>query len=288
MRCSMKIQYKKEAFIKELPSGFINPAASEKFLKSSFSGSKNTLIRKVACLGMRCDFGFMTGEYFTGQKEPTKSDVSGFGFQIWQQLEYSNQASGWIRLPQFFRRSTTAFIDMEEQGEEYWLHWSQHARRYRKKWLSQKALVVEVVTKEEFEEAYEKSTLKLSLRELFRKSIHRHGDVYGSDVSFFVVKEKVNQEILAGLMAVDDFDANRTFHPVAFIVPAAKKTEASLGLMNYWIQETRKKGIRFLDLGIVWMPGDPPSWKGYSQFKMHFHPKLICYPAPRIRFFWNH
>ena len=283
----MKIYYKKEAFIKKLPLGFINPASSEKFLKSSFSGGQNTLIRDNQALGVRCDFGFMIGEYFTGESEPAKSDKLGVGIQVWQRLEHTDQSSGWFCLPKFFRRSTTAFIDLEEQGDEYWLHWSQHARRYRKKWLSQKELVIEVVTKEEFLEAYQKSTLKATLRGLFSKSIHRYSEVYGTDVSFLVVKERESQKILAGLMAVDDLGTNRTFHPVAFIVPAAKKTEASLGLMDYWIQETRKKGIRFLDLGIVWMPGDPPSWKGYSQFKMHFHPKLIQYPAPLIRFFWN-
>ena len=284
----MKIRYRKEAFIDELPSGFINPASSEKFLRSSFSGDNNTLIEEAGCLGMRSDFGFMKGEYFTGQQEPRKSHEPGVGMQIWQQLEYSEQATGWIRLPQFFRRSTTAFIDMEKQGAEYWLSWSQHARRYRKKWLAQKTLVIEVITKEDFVEAYNKSTLKVSLRELFSKSIHRHSAVYGTDVSFLVVKERATREILAGLMAVDDCSTNRTFHPVAFIVETAKKTEASLGLMDYWIKETHKKKIRFLDLGIVWMPGDPSSWKGYSQFKMHFHPRLIRYPAPLIRFFWNH
>jgi hypothetical protein len=283
----MKIRYKKEVFIENLPSGFINPASSERFLQSCFGGEKNTIIGVAPRLGVRCDFGFMQGEYFTSDEEPARSSEQGFGFQMWQRIQSKQRGTGWIQLPQFFCKSTTALVDLEAYQEEYWRDWSQHARRYRKKWLSQKELVVSKVAKEMFLDAYKKSTLKASLRELFTKSIHRHSAIYGTDVSFLVVENRVTGEVLAGTMIVDDLVANRTFHPVAFIVPAAKKTQASLGLIEYWMQETKKKGIRFLDLGIVWMPGDPPSWKGYSQFKMHFHPRLIRYQAPLIRFFWH-
>jgi hypothetical protein len=283
----MKIQYKKEDFIQQLPIGFINPASSERFLRSSFGGEQNVIISGENYLGVRCDFGFMKGEYFTGDQEPGKSRERGWGIQIWQCIDPVDCRSGWIRLPQFVRKSTTALIDLEAQGEDYWSNWSQHARRYRKQWLAQGESVIEVVSKEQFIDAYSQSTLKPSLRAFFTKSIHRYSNVYGTDVSFLVVKERSADEIIAGLMAVYDFDANRTFHPVAFITLAAKKTTASLGLIDYWVRETKQKGIRFLDLGIVWMPGDPPSWKGYSQFKMHFHPRLIRYPAPFLRFFWN-
>ena len=283
----MEIRYQKTIFLEELPRGFINPASSEKFLKSSFSGLNNRIIGESPRLGVRCDLGFMWGEYFTCEEEPKKSSERGFGIQVWQRIHASKRGRGWIQLPRFFRKSTTALIDTATCREEYWQDWSQHARRYRKKWLSQKEFVIRKVNRETFIVAYQQSTLKARLKALFINSIHRYSDVYGEDVSFLVVQKKVTSEIVAGLMAVDDFETNRTFHPVAFIIPAAKKTQASLGLIEFWFQETLKKKIRFIDLGIVWMPGDPPSWKGYSQFKMHFHPRLINYQAPSVRFFWN-
>ncbi len=283
----MKIKYKKELFIESLPQGFINPSSSEKFLRSCFADQDSTLIGTPSCLGMLCRLGYIQGEYFTGEEEPAKSATRGFGFQIWQRLQSPVQKKGWIALPGFCRKSTTAFIDLEECPEEYWLDWSQHARRYRKKWHNQRDFIIGFTEKEMFIEAYRRSTLKPSLRALFIRSIHRHSTVYGVDAQFLVVKNKLTREIIAGLMVVDDIAANRTFHPVAFITQSAKNTQAALGLVDYWVQETKKKGIRFVDLGIVWMPGDPPSWKGYSQFKMHFHPKLIRYQVPLLRFFWN-
>jgi hypothetical protein len=285
----MQLKYKKKSFAKALPPGFIHPTQSEAYLRASFSNKDIVILNQKDSRGVLCDVGFFKVEYFTGDKEPEKSSSQGFGLQIWHRTVQEATTTWWMVLPRPLRRSSIAVIDLENQpSENYWEKWDQHGRRYRKRWLEQSEYCIESVTSSIFLEAYKECTLSISLREIFSASIERHERVYRGNAHFYVVKNTLTKEIIAGLLAVDDFETNQSFHPVAFIVPLAKQTQASLGLMDHWIQETKRKNIRFVNLGIVWMPLDPPSWKGYSQFKMHFHPKIILFQRPLFRFFWNH
>jgi hypothetical protein len=283
---AMHIHYKKENIFHKLPTDFIHPTQSEKFLQASFS-QDITLIRAKGTLGALCNFGFFSIEYFTGEQEPPKSTTNGLGVQIWHQVGRKETPKRWLGLADFLRRSTTALIDRKEQPKEYWRNWSEHARRQRRRWYDQNDFYISETVEEEFLQAFHKSTLTRSLQELFGRSVTRHILAYGEDVHFLVTQEKDTQKIIAGFMIVDDFVTNQSFYPVAFILPEAKKTPASLGLVEYWWHHCEKKDIRFMNLGIVWMPGDPGSWKGYSQFKSFLHPRILVFQKPFVRFFWN-
>ncbi|MCW1888478.1 MAG: hypothetical protein KIH67_002890 [Candidatus Moranbacteria bacterium] len=282
----MKIQYHPKSILKFLPDGFVHPTQSRKYLRASFTQSIK-LLGEVPYLGALCDYGWIQFEYFTTESEPAKSSEKGFGIQIWHQVGLKKTPPGWWPLFPFLRRSSIAFLDMKDGLDENWSQCSEHVRRQRKKWLAQEEYFIEEATKKEFLEAYQKSTLTQSLKKLFKKSLERHCRVYGEDVYFLVVREKKSDKILAGFMTVDDFVVSQSFYPVAFILPEAKKIAASVGIVDHWIAESRKKAIRYINLGIVWMPGDPPSWKGYSYFKALFHPNILLFQKPLIRFYWN-
>jgi hypothetical protein len=42
-------------------------------------------------------------------------------------------------------------------------------------------------------------------------------------------------------------------------------------------------GLRVLDFGVFWAPGDPKSWMGFSQFKAQFNIHFIRYPLALAR-----
>lgn len=282
-----KLEYPKKIFLTSLPEGFLNPTQSEKFLRSTFAENQIKILTDESGLGVACDFYFVTVEYFTGDGEPQKSKERGLGMQVWHRLKMKEQPRGWLSLPRFLRRSTVAVVDVRTLSQKYWNEWSVYGKRYRKKWYSQKDLIIREIEKESFVEAYAQSTLRESLKPLFRGSIDRYQKYYREDAHFYGAVERATGKVIAGLMIVDDFVTKQTIHPVAFILPEAKKTQAALALMDYWFRESIQKKMSFMNLGIVWMPGDPPSWKGYSRFKMHFNPQLLVFEKPLIRFFWN-
>ena len=282
----MRIQYKRDNLRRSLPEGFIHPTQSKQYLKAAFA-SKIAFLGKPPYLGALCDFGWIKFEYFTGEAEPQKSQQKGIGVQIWHQVKRDKAPKTWWPLITILRRSSIALIDLEGIGEEYWRDWSEHTRRQRKKWYAQKTHYINEATKEEFLEAYQHCTLKPSLKSLFSHSLRRHVESYQENVHFLVVREKSTQTIIAGFMTVDDFETSQSFYPVAFILPVAKNTAASVGLVEYWLHSCQKKGLRYINLGIVWMPGDPLSWKGYSQFKALFHPQILLFQKPLVRFYWN-
>jgi hypothetical protein len=283
----MKIQYHSDSLLRLVPKDFTHPTQSEKYLKASFA-KRIALLGTAPTLGALCDYSWIKLEYFTTENEPQKSLEKGFGIQIWHQVGIKKAPRGWWPLLALLRRSSLAFLDVQGVSDTYWLQWSEHARRQRKKWYAhQEQYGIDETSREEFLEAYEKSTLSQSLKELFKKSLERHCRAYKNDVHFLVVREKQSRKVLAGFMTVDDFTANQSFYPVAFILPEAKKIAASVGLVDYWISQCQKKSLGFINLGIVWMPGDPPSWKGYSLFKALFHPKILLFQRPFVRFYWN-
>lgn len=282
----MHIEYKSEDLRRILPKDFTHPTQSKKYLRAAFA-SAITFLDSAPRLGALCDFGWIRFEYFTGEVEPKKSQEKGFGVQIWHQVEKRQAPKSWWPLLSILRRSAVALLDLESIGEEYWRDWSEHTRRQRKKWYAQKKYYISEATQEAFVDAYQLCTLKPVLKNLFSHSLRRHVASYQNDVHFLVVRDKSTQEIIAGFMTVDDFETNQSFYPVAFILPVAKNTAASVGLVEYWLHSCQKKGIRYINLGIVWMPGDPPSWKGYSQFKALFHPQILLFQRPFVRFYWN-
>ncbi len=282
----MKIQYHPKSILRHLPKDFTHPTQSEKYLRASFT-QRIRILGKTPTLGALCDYSWIKLEYFTTEDEPQKSQEKGLGIQIWHQVGIKKTPQNWYPLFSLLRRSSIAFLDLRVDSGQPWQGWSEHARRQRKKWHAQGQCSIEEVSKEAFLEAYEKSTLSESLRELFKKSLERHCRAYKEDVHFLAVKEKESGRLYAGFMTVDDFSVNQSFYPVAFILPEAKKMAASVGLVDYWILRCQKKSIRYINLGIVWMPGDPPSWKGYSLFKALFHPKILLFQKPFVRFYWN-
>lgn len=268
------------------PQDFVFPTQSELFLKSTFPSSQTEYLLERENKGVAIGNRLCTLEYFTGEALPVKPLRKGLTIQIWHAFG-KQVVPGWFSLWRLLSRGAIALIDRDNLSREYWQTWSQYGKRYRKKWLAQNEYEIESVTEEVFRKSYQRSTLKRSLQVMFLRSMRHYVDAYGEEVHFLVAREVVTHKVIAGLMTVYDRQTSQTFHPVAFILPEAKKTYAQVGLMDYWFQEAAQKDVRFINLGVMWLPGNPPSWKGYTQFKTHFAPQVCIFAPPRIRFCWN-
>ena len=269
------------------PEGFVFLTQSERFLRSVFPSSKAKLLVQVGNRGVLVGGKFFHLEYFTGDQQPEVCRKKGVCLQIWSRLQ-AKRPKGWLALPDFLSRGAVGIVDLRQISIQYWETWSQYGRRYRRRWLQQDQYKIERVSREEFVKAYQKCTLKKSLVEMFSLSLKHYEDVYERDIYFWVAREERSSHIIAGLAVVYDQETKQTFHPAAFILPEAKKTYAQVGLMDHWFAESQKmSGIDFLNLGVMWRQVDPPSWKGYSEFKTHFSPGVFLFRAPLLRFFWN-
>ncbi len=255
------------------------------FLQSVFPSPKTEYLDEEGDKGVSLP-GFITMEYFTGDQEPAKRSQKGLRLQIWHRLR-AEQPKGWLSLGRFLSRGAVALVDLTDQGEWYWRYWSQYAKRYRKKWLGQNQYSITRVDLREFLQAYQESTLKKSLIIMFSRSLRHYSKVYQDNLELLVVKEIQTGKTIAGLAVVYDQATSQTFHPVAFILPEARKSYAQVGLMDYWFRQAIEKKYHFLNLGVMWLPWDPPSWKGYSEFKTHFSPEVCIFRPPLVRLLWN-
>jgi len=218
-------------------------------------------------------------EKYISDYEPKIKNFSHPRIIIWQPFSNKNQ-KGWRR---------NLLSPAEQKGiatlaPKYWQKWSAHAQRHRQKWLNDKNYEIIEAALNDFERAYHHSKmLNKNHRSRFMGELKGHLK-RRDEVHFFAVREKNNNEIIAGLAVVNYPDISQSIHMVSFINPEFKNTSAGVGLIDYWHQQALKNKIKFLNFGLVWKKGDPKGWKGYSKFKKQFNLYLIRYPRQFFKF----
>lgn len=80
-----------------------------------------------------------------------------------------------------------------------------------------------------------------------------------------IVLALINDTPLAGAVFLDE--APTSVYLVAFQDQAAKPHHLGLALIDWWFADSLKEGYQYLDFDHMWSPGDPESYKGYTQFK---------------------
>ena len=145
--------------------------------------------------------------------------------------------------------------------------WSGNARRL----VGKQRYEWRTVSLEEFSKAYHASGyLDLFLRYGFIKVIKDHLRVHPEDVSILFFWHQGT--LLGGTVFVDYPDVQQSHYLISFLTEEGKTAKAGYAYIYWWYQDMLKKGLQWADFGIVWAPGDPISWKGYSQFKKRFNP----------------
>jgi precorrin-6B methylase 2/GNAT superfamily N-acetyltransferase len=267
------------------PEGFVHPMQSPDYLLGGWEpGAANVeMLGAPGCLGMRWHFGPFWVESYTTDVQPVIDRSAPTRLVIWQPITKLGKPAGWHRSWVQMNPQQHGFADILGK-DEYWKDWTDHAQRHRKKWLKDDRFDIIEVPLDAFAAAYHKTgklpMIRRDFINLLGRRIRRHGD----RVHLFAARKADTGEIISGLGVVDVPDASFSMHLVAYIHPKFEGTSVGTGLIDHWYAHCRREGIRFPHFGLVWAPGDPGSWKGYSKFKRQFNLHLLRYPAPLIRF----
>jgi precorrin-6B methylase 2 len=268
-----------------LPEGYVHPTQSPLYLIGGWEPKAANMepVGQAGCLGMRWHYGPIWIESYTSDLPPEIDPGAPSRMVIWQPLTKTGRPAHWHRSWIQMNPQQHGFADIRGKLE-YWRDWTDHAQRHRKRWLKDDRFEIVEVTLPEFAAAYHRSGKLRTMRKDFIRLLERRLHWHGTAVHMFAARNILTQEIIAGLGVVDLPDVSHSMHLVAFIHPKFEKTSVGTGLIDHWFQHCQAAGIRFPHFGLVWTPGDPRGWKGYSKFKRQFNLHLLLYPRPLIRF----
>ncbi len=268
-----------------VPEGFVHQMQSPDYLLGGWpADAKNTeLVGKPGCWGMRWHYGPAWIEAYTSDVQPEIDASAHSRMVIWQPITKLGKPAGWHHSWIQMNSQLHGFADIAGKTE-HWKEWTDHARRQRKKWLKDDRYETADVSFADFAAAYNKTGKLPTMRKDFLKLLARRMDRHGQNVRLFASRDKVTKEIISGLAVCDLPDVSVSMHLIAFILPKFEKTGVGTGLIDHWYAHCRSAGIRFPHFGLLWAPGDPNSWKGYSKFKRQFNLHLLRYPMPLLKF----
>lgn len=272
-----------ESLEKTLPTSFIDMRQSETFLRGSFK--KGELLLQKGSIGMRNVFGYFAFEYYTGDNEPKLNSFKGFRLVIWDRVTSDYIPKGWRQMIPGFRLSTVVISDL--LSDEYWKSWSETARRYRNQWESQTEYEIGDLDLETFVSYYMKLGLPKETRGLSMDALARRIKLNKDSIRIISLTNKVDKKIVAGMVFIDDKNISQSYYLTAFMDKNTAPAQTGLWLINNWFINCKKNGIRFANFGPVWTPGQPKSWKGFTEFKSHFRPITLRYKRPLFRFTIN-
>lgn len=268
-----------------LPNGYVHYKQSPDYLLGGRPAKANiSLVGREGGWGLRWHFGPLWFEGYESDQEPEIQPHQSRRLIIWQPLSRLDKPKGWHRswLQMNFRQ--TGFSEIKNPAD-YWQEWNSHAKRHRQRWLSQNSYTISEAGLDEFIRAFQKTRgLPSFLRSFSIKMLQWRKNRHNSNLRLFAVRDNIKGEISAGLAVIDLPEIGCSNHLISFILPQAKASSAGVGLIDYWFRESISRFFRFLNFGTVWTPGDPRSWKGFSNFKKQFNLYLIHRPNPLIKF----
>lgn len=228
------------------------------------------LVGERGIRGARYRFGPLVLETYFCDQEPVLEPVRGLRFVLWHTFLEEKQGHGWRRMHLPSIGETSAFVFVDEQ---YLTRFSSSARRWVR-FHGKHHTLLQQVSFEEFARAYhEYSHLDALLRSGFLRVIKNHQLTHGEDVSLILARHPDTGALYGGAAFVDLPDISQSLYVVSFLTPEGRKPGAAYAYIDWWLKDLSQKGIAYADLGIVWSPGDPRSWKGYSEFKHRFYPE---------------
>ena len=256
----------------------------QKFSLKHFGKSKQ--LSKDNIWGQRFNWRLFYIDIYHSQSMPTIQKIKGLQIIIWHPISKTAKINGWHRNLFIKSGSQNGFVKLTPN---YWQDWDHHAKRHRNDWLkSLDHYEIQKVTIDEFETEYHKSKkLNGFLRKAFLKSVKIHMAKSPCIVNCTLVKDKSTNSYIAGLITTDYPDISQSIHTIAFMRKEAKNTPAGYGVIIDWYENCLKTNINWINWGLLWKPGDPKDWRGYTKFKLQFKPYLIIFPRPYIKILFN-
>jgi hypothetical protein len=269
------------------PLDFIHIRQSEGFLKVNFGETMRTMVGVPGSLGVRYSYGPFAIEYYTTDTEPQPHQFRGLRIIVWDRLQRTEKPIGWHRVSFAQKLAPHAIVDLSH--DTYWQSWSHGTKSHRTKWFKEHEYEIIKTDLDVFMPYFRKHARPKHLTTMFSKVLERLQVSHREVMTFFVLKNKVNGVISAGICTVDYPDVRQSYYLASFYDRENIPRQAGVWLLNYWFMRCREKGISYANLGTVWAPGQSRSWKGFTLFKQGFSPFVVAYKAPltRITFSWK-
>ena len=268
-----------------LPDNFLHLKQSLTFLKGSFGERNRKIVGEYGALGVRYSYGPVAIEYYTCDKEPSLETFKGFRFIIWDRILNKNKPKNWRQMILGFGLSTSVIVDVSK--EEYWKDWTKTFRQYRAKWETQTEYEILKISRDEFAVYYEKFGRPRDTINTCISILDKHLNEESERVNLFILKNKLNDDVVGGIGTVDASEVNQSYYLIAFSDKEKAPPANGLWLLNNWFLYCKNSNIRFANLGVIWTPGHNKKWKGFSEFKMYFRPVVVTYQRPLFRFTFN-
>lgn len=273
-----------ENLISALPDGYRSHRNCKEYLDRDSSNRKNfSVVLSNGSCGLRWHHGFMHFEKYFGDAEPIVDPTGPKRMVMWQRERRFDVPSGW-KYP--WVNMDLMMYGFSDRGtdEVYWKRWSEHAQRQRKKWLAQNEWELFEPDPEEFYKAYRKAKKDILLKTMMIDYVRKFAKRHGSLVYFIAARrKKPDAPIEAGFAFLDIPEVQQSLHLASYILESAKDSSAGTGMMDYWFETAKERGIRFLDFGVYRQKGEPRSWRGFTRFKGQFDIHYMKYPKPLVR-----
>ncbi len=263
-----------------IPSDFQDIRQSKEYLKGLFQ--QGEIVGSAGSLGVRHAFGYVAVEYYTTDTEPKISPFKGLRLIIWDRVRSGSVPKKWHVMLAGLSLSTVAISDLS--APEYWKEWSSTARRYRLQWNEQETYVIVPVDLETFTSYYMKLGRPANTRKAVMESLAYRMKVNKEVTELFALQEISTGRLYAGLAVINAKDVSQAYYLFGFFDKEHGPAQAGVWLMSEWFARLREKNIRFANFGPVWTPGQNKTWKGFTEFKLHFRPFLLTYQLPLFRF----
>lgn len=235
-------------------------------------------------LGVRWHYGPLRFERFETDVEPAPSRSAPLRLVLWQRLVRQDRPRGWWPGDRQMGMKMGGVSFLGKDGD-YTTRWRSHARRQLRRW--KKLLVAgerEVVpmTLEEFLAGYAHADQTTFMKILYPPVVRMKSKAHGEHVRFIGTR-RPGGPIDAALATIDVPECETSIHLAAYMGGTGKADDTGTGLIDEWFRECRSRGIRVLDFGHFWSPGDLSEYKGYSRFKSQFDVRMIPFPRPLVR-----
>jgi hypothetical protein len=262
-----------------LPAALTSIRHDEAFVKGTFMRGE-ILPQQGSTTGIRYRYGPIVVEYYTGDTEPSISPCAGLRSIIWDRITPTHPALKWLSLPTS-SLAPNAIVSLEG---EYWKNWAHGTKAHRNKWTHQTEFEIVRGTVQEFISLFKKYSRPRHTVRACADSILKQKVLHGDKMNFLFLKHIATGEISAGICTIDYPSVNQSYYAYSFYAREYIPRQAGVWLLDAWFQKCLKRGTVYANLGTVYAPGQPKSWKGFSQFKMYFDPLIFTYQPPLCKF----
>lgn len=238
------------------------------------------IVGKQGCFGIAWSILWLNFESYVSDIEP-EIPLGKLRIVMWQRIARTDKPTGWHDF--FGTKNSDMGIAEIHDPERYWQNWTGDARRNRSRFLKDKRFTIEKVSFEDYIMAYEKIEGFDKIRPRFIRRMRKKAAVFSSTLDYVVAKERSTGKVFGGLATLDLPSISQSIHHNAFLDHKTPHSSVGTGLVDYWFGSSIKKGIRFLNFGVFWSPGEPKSWKGFSRFKAQFGVHMIRFPRTLVR-----